>query len=152
MYGCHRIIEPRYLCILTGSVCTDPGTPHDGTQVATSYEPGQTVLFNCNNPGHTPDYKVVICQRFGNTGMYGWFAYNPLSRRVGDAVRTPAGGRRPVCFSKQPYFIVLDILCFRFFFFVVVLEYVKTLSKILKFYENCADLAPDVAVFVLPLF
>ena len=85
----------------TESVCTDPGTPFEGRQTASSYEPGATVVYICDNPRYNPDNKAVICQRFGFTNMFGWFQYNMLTRRIGDAVKTPLGGRRPVCWGKN---------------------------------------------------
>lgn len=37
-----------------GPVCADPGHAPDGTQLATSYEHGSKVNFNCNRPGFVP--------------------------------------------------------------------------------------------------
>src|SRR5699024_1863191 len=37
-----------------GPVCTDPGHPPDGQQLATSYEHGSQVRFSCDRPGYVP--------------------------------------------------------------------------------------------------
>ena len=46
--------------------------------------------------------------------MFGWFEYNMLTRRVGDAVKTPLGGRRPVCWGKM-IIILWRVIYFSFF-------------------------------------
>ena len=37
-----------------GPVCSDPGHPPDGRQMATSYEQGSKVSFTCDRPGYIP--------------------------------------------------------------------------------------------------
>ncbi|XP_074599235.1 sushi, von Willebrand factor type A, EGF and pentraxin domain-containing protein uif isoform X2 [Brevipalpus obovatus] len=37
-----------------GPVCSDPGHPADGQQMATSFEQGSQVTFVCNKPGYVP--------------------------------------------------------------------------------------------------
>ncbi|XP_045614794.2 uncharacterized protein uif isoform X1 [Procambarus clarkii] len=37
-----------------GPVCSDPGHPPEGTQIASSYEQGSEVKFECSRPGYIP--------------------------------------------------------------------------------------------------
>lgn len=43
-----------------GPVCDDPGRPPDGTQIATSYEQGAEVSFECSRPGYIPITSAPI--------------------------------------------------------------------------------------------
>ncbi|KAK2173065.1 hypothetical protein NP493_905g00052 [Ridgeia piscesae] len=45
-----------------GPVCSDPGRPADGTQIATSYEIGKTVTFTCNRHGFVPEPSSLTCE------------------------------------------------------------------------------------------
>ncbi|XP_064091137.1 sushi, von Willebrand factor type A, EGF and pentraxin domain-containing protein 1-like isoform X2 [Macrobrachium nipponense] len=47
-----------------GPVCSDPGHPPDGIQIATSYEQGSRVKFACTRPGYIPIVDEPIrCMR-----------------------------------------------------------------------------------------
>lgn len=43
-----------------GPVCSDPGHPPDGQQLATSFEQGSKVTFTCDKPGFVPIYNDPI--------------------------------------------------------------------------------------------
>ena len=43
-------------------MCSDPGRPADGTQIATSYEIGKTVTFTCNRHGFVPEPSSLTCE------------------------------------------------------------------------------------------
>ncbi|KAK7452815.1 hypothetical protein BaRGS_00039699, partial [Batillaria attramentaria] len=52
-----------------GLTCTDPGRPADGIQIASSYNQGDLVYFNCSRPGFTlTNPYPLVCQlnRLGN--------------------------------------------------------------------------------------
>ncbi|KAI0223265.1 hypothetical protein LSAT2_025516 [Lamellibrachia satsuma] len=53
-----------------GPVCTDPGRPADGRQIATSYEVGKTVTFECDRPGFVPEPSSLEC--ISNGGAVQW--------------------------------------------------------------------------------
>ncbi|CAL1527991.1 unnamed protein product [Lymnaea stagnalis] len=44
----------------SGVQCTDPGRPNLGIQIQSDYRDGQTVIFNCTNPGYVlqPPYPI----------------------------------------------------------------------------------------------
>ncbi|XP_076035426.1 sushi, von Willebrand factor type A, EGF and pentraxin domain-containing protein uif [Oratosquilla oratoria] len=47
-----------------GPVCSDPGHPPDGLQVASSYEQGSQVSFQCTRPGYIPiTDEPIRCER-----------------------------------------------------------------------------------------
>ncbi|KAK7079934.1 Calcium ion binding, partial [Halocaridina rubra] len=47
-----------------GPVCSDPGHPPDGIQIATSYEQGSRVKFECTRPGYIPiTDESIRCMR-----------------------------------------------------------------------------------------
>ena len=61
----------------SGETCTDPGRPPDGYQIATSYEEGSLVHFNCSKPGFAPDPPTpIICEL--NEGKIGWNSTVPV--------------------------------------------------------------------------
>jgi len=43
-----------------GPVCDDPGRPPDGMQIATSYEQGSEISFECSRPGYIPITSAPI--------------------------------------------------------------------------------------------
>ena len=51
-------------------MCTDPGRPADGRQIATSYEVGKTVTFECDRPGFVPEPSSVVCTSNGGTAQW----------------------------------------------------------------------------------
>ena len=66
-----------YLFFISGETCTDPGRPPDGYQIATSYEEGSLVHFNCSKPGFAPDPPTpIICEL--NDGKIGWNSTVPV--------------------------------------------------------------------------
>ena len=47
-----------------GPTCEDPGRPADGIQLASSYEQGSEIFFECTRPGYIPITNIPIsCQR-----------------------------------------------------------------------------------------
>ncbi|XP_076110499.1 uncharacterized protein LOC143079160 isoform X5 [Mytilus galloprovincialis] len=68
-YGDLRCISP---------LCTDPGTPPDATQVATSYEIGTEITYQCKRTGYAPSFSTPLrCQAVGNTVQ--WIPSTPPS-------------------------------------------------------------------------
>ena len=50
--------------------CNDPGRPADGRQIATSYEIGSVVVFECDRPGFVPQPASVVCVYDGVTSQW----------------------------------------------------------------------------------
>ena len=61
----------------TGPVCSDPGRPADGTQIATSYEIGKTVTFTCDRPGFVPEPSSLTCESKDNGARAAWNDTHP---------------------------------------------------------------------------
>ena len=53
-----------------GAVCTDPGRPPDGSQIAVSYEAGAVVTFTCDRPGYTAIPAEVSCIPGGDGAVW----------------------------------------------------------------------------------
>ena len=81
-----------------GPVCSDPGRPADGTQIATSYEIGKTVTFTCNRTGFVPEPSSLTCESKDNGAKAEWNDTHP-SRCVGKCFR-----------AGQPMLVTEDVI------------------------------------------
>ena len=64
------VSESKVAHSVTGPVCSDPGRPADGKQIATSYEVGKTVTFDCDRPGFVAEPSSIEC--VSNNGTAQW--------------------------------------------------------------------------------
>ena len=94
-----QFCQAKLLCVGEGA-CSDPGTPFHGSQIATSYNEGQIVRYNCTQPRFKPENEAIICLRIGNTQTFGWFVFDLETRTPGDAVNTSNSGIRPQCLGE----------------------------------------------------
>ena len=53
--------DGELMTLVLGPVCSDPGRPADGQQIATSYEMGAVVTFTCNRTGFMPEPATIEC-------------------------------------------------------------------------------------------
>ena len=82
------------------AVCSDPGTPFYGHQIATSYELGQIVRYTCTQPGFVPENEAIICQNNESTKTFGWFVFDLDTETPGEAVHSSNNGVRPRCLGE----------------------------------------------------
>ena len=67
------LIVVALMCFIAGVTCTDPGTPAGGRQVKlTSYEVGELVFYECDQPGFQPDSPFPLECVFVNNNTVTW--------------------------------------------------------------------------------
>ena len=64
------MLQDISLYLSTGPVCSDPGRPPGGRQIATSYEEGSDVTFTCDRPGYVPYPSQITCDVNGGTASW----------------------------------------------------------------------------------
>ncbi|KAG1655606.1 Fibropellin-1 [Nymphon striatum] len=105
-----------------GPVCSDPGRPNDGTQIAETYEQGSEVKFSCNRPGYVPlDRSPATCTRNAvckvikpigmASGVIPDFAINATTQRTNyEAKNVRLFSATGWCGEQQPFtYVTVDL-------------------------------------------